>query len=278
MPRVSAVACVLTALALLTGCGSTRSPSEQGEVEAAPRFEEYVALGDSFSAGPFIPNTEVQTGCFRSDHNYASLLAQALEVKVFRDVTCGGAQTKHLRQRHPTLAGPTVPAQDKALTPGTDLVTVGLGGNDFNLFGAGLIRGALPDLGVLPAIGDNLRKGLRDVRRAAPDAKVVLVGYPRLVDYGTSCPGRLPFTPTQISTMYAVQGELNLVMRRAAAAAEVVFVDLLKASRGHGICSRDPWVNGRQSRPGVAAAYHPMPAEMSAAADEIRRVLESTNG
>ena len=30
----------------------------------------YVALGDSYSAGPLIPTTDLAGGCARSDHNY----------------------------------------------------------------------------------------------------------------------------------------------------------------------------------------------------------------
>lgn len=38
----------------------------------------YTALGDSYAAGPLIPNQSLNPlGCFRSDHNYAHLAASA---------------------------------------------------------------------------------------------------------------------------------------------------------------------------------------------------------
>jgi hypothetical protein len=45
------------------------------------------------------------------------------------------------------------------------------------------------------------------------------------------------------------------------------------ASRGHDICSSDPWVNGRVTRRGVALAYHPFLAGMRADADRVVATL-----
>jgi lysophospholipase L1-like esterase len=241
----------------------------------APRFEEYVAIGDSYAAGPFIANTEANTGCFRSDHNYASLLAESLDIDTVHDVTCSGAMTQHVDQPQTTIAGPVVPPQRQALSADTDLVTVGLGGNDFNLFGSGLDGGWPAKSQVVPRIGENLRRVLRDVHAKAPKAEVVLVGYPRLVDPGTSCPAILPFTGEQIASAYDVQRQLNDAMREAAADTDTTFVDLLRVSEGHGICSDDPWVNGQENLQGKAAAYHPFAVEMEAAALEIERALAS---
>src|SRR5260370_6115896 len=62
----------------------------------------YVALGDSYASGPVIPN-QVDAVCLRSDHNYPSLVAAALHVSMFRDVSCTGADTVDITQStHPT--------------------------------------------------------------------------------------------------------------------------------------------------------------------------------
>src|ERR1700738_2192663 len=54
----------------------------------------YVALGDSFTSGPLIPNQRLDSlGCLRSDHNYPALLAARLKVGTFVDASCSGAQT-----------------------------------------------------------------------------------------------------------------------------------------------------------------------------------------
>ncbi|HKA66942.1 MAG TPA: hypothetical protein VKG03_03440, partial [Solirubrobacterales bacterium] len=37
---------------------------------AGARAANYVSLGDSYAAGPFIPNPVLPLGCLKSDHNY----------------------------------------------------------------------------------------------------------------------------------------------------------------------------------------------------------------
>lgn len=219
--------------------------------------------------------TEANTGCFRSTGNYPSLLAEALEVTRFTDVSCSGAETRHVTEPHVTLADTTVPPQLDAVRRGTDLVTVGLGGNDFALFAQGIMN-----LGGVPAdapqqIGERLVDVLEAVRERAPRATIVLVGYPRIVNPAASCPRLLPFTRTEQRAAATLQTRLNDAMRRAAARAGALFVDLFPASRAHDICSKEPWVNGRRNVPGLATAYHPLAAAMQGVAREIQLVLES---
>jgi len=233
----------------------------------------YAALGDSYAAGPLIPNTEVNTGCFRSDHNYAALLAEALDISTVRDVTCSAAETVHVRHRQKTLPGPVVPPQRRALSPDTDLVTIGIGGNDFGLFTSGLAGTASVDPAVVRRIGRRVTRTLELVHRRAPEATVVLVGYPRLVDPDTSCPRRLPFSRAELATAHAVQVQLNQVMRAAAEDTGTTYVDLFEVSKGHGICSARPWVNGQHTIRGRAVAYHPFQVEMRVAAREIENAL-----
>jgi hypothetical protein len=73
---VAAVALAISALAM--------TPAR-----AADRFSgAYVAMGDSYTSGPGIPGqVPGSLRCFRSDHNYPSLLARAINQGsgVFRD-------------------------------------------------------------------------------------------------------------------------------------------------------------------------------------------------
>ena len=82
---------------LVGGCTSGGS-SLAGPANPLPAMPtgRYVALGDSFVAGPLIPTTDLASGCARSDHNYPSLVAKALDVKTFVDVSCSGATTSDL--------------------------------------------------------------------------------------------------------------------------------------------------------------------------------------
>jgi len=46
-------------------------------------------------------------------------------------------------------------------------------------------------------------------------------------------------------------------------------------SRGHEVCSPDPWVNGSRTKQGVALAYHPLEAGMRAVAKQVVAQVES---
>ena len=63
------VAAVLTViLVVLLGGLGTKDPDR-------PTYHHYVALGDSYTAAPFVPLTDVADGCFRSSNNYPNLIA-----------------------------------------------------------------------------------------------------------------------------------------------------------------------------------------------------------
>src|SRR5690242_3722986 len=90
----------------------------------------YVALGDSYAAGPLIPaQNGSPAGCLRSDHNYPHLVAAADRAASFTDVSCQGATTGNMTQPQGVGLG-TNPPQLNALSAGTTLVTLQIGGND----------------------------------------------------------------------------------------------------------------------------------------------------
>ena len=77
----------------------------------------YVALGDSYTSGPGIPGQIPESGgCGRSDHNYPHLVAAALEIDRFTDVSCGSATTDHMAQAQPLPGGLTNGPQLDALS------------------------------------------------------------------------------------------------------------------------------------------------------------------
>ena len=109
---------------------------------AAAPVIDYVALGDSYSAAPLVPGPPGKlgmrsdpAGCARSWNNYPAHLAGYLDVASYTDVTCSGAQVADFFA--PQGGGQQgAPAQLDALSADTDLVTVGIGGNDYGLFGS----------------------------------------------------------------------------------------------------------------------------------------------
>src|ERR1022692_3272285 len=92
----------------------------------------YVSLGDSFTAGPLIPDQHGSPAdCLRSSHNYPSLVAAAIGASSFTDVSCSGATTANMLASQSVILG-TNPPELNALSPATTVVTLGIGGNDLN--------------------------------------------------------------------------------------------------------------------------------------------------
>lgn len=303
MHRRRAWSAVLALLALSVATSCTATVPELAPSPARPRtptptpapaaYSHYVALGDSFTAGPGIPPQVGAEGCGRSSRNYPSLLAERLDVESFTDVSCNGADTTHLRGAQRTGDGRVAP-QLGALTRDTDLVTLGIGGNDFAVFGqlvtlCPLVRGADPAgapcrelfgqdegdalLDSVPRLRGRLVRAVSDIIRRAPGADVVLVGYPRIVPARGACPGQLPFAERDYRYADRIERALNATLRRAAESQGAVYVDTFGPSRGHDVCAgRRAWVNGRAGGP-TAAAYHPFARGMAGVAREVYAAL-----
>ncbi|RHW24550.1 SGNH/GDSL hydrolase family protein [Nocardioides immobilis] len=158
--RIRIVASVAV-IATLVGLPSTPALADRSEPDsasvAAPRFDEYVALGDSWSAdvvfldGNGLPDTtHVPIDCAQSRVNYPKLVANELGIPVLRDATCGSATTEHFAGAQALPLGGTNPPQYDRLTPTTDLVTVGIGGNDAGIAGAALACISLLPIETIP--------------------------------------------------------------------------------------------------------------------------------
>ena len=297
---------LVVALLGLSGCGSdgvTRAsgggatrPTSSALTDATA-IRRYVALGDSYTAAPYVYLTDVANGCLRSSGNYPALLAEELGVAKHVDVSCSGATSKDLAGRQNTFQRQTVPPQLAAVTRETDLVTVGIGGNDFGLFGSlvgtcpirgprgGIfapreaVRCGQVDLrkasGDVRRIGSLVTRDLRAIHRKAPNATVVLVGYPRIVSPGRSCPKVLPVARPDTIALDAVARSLSRQMKAAADRTGSVYVDLYAASKGHDVCAgKRAWVNGVSTDTGRAAALHPFAEEQRAAADLVAQAIQ----
>lgn len=247
---------------------------------------EYVALGDSFTA----TGLPVASGaCKRSTQNYPHLIAEAHPDWVLDDVSCGGASTADMLGSQDLHGSVQLPQFD-ALDEDTDLVTVSLGGNDFDVYWAFLYRcvqvaaedpdghpcrttnrGAVE--GHMNAIRDNLTEVLHGIEDRSPDARVLFVGYPRLLPDKGGCPGHVPVAAGDVDYVRQMLGLLVQAQHEAAEAAGTDFVDVYTPSEGHDICSRAPWVNDWTDGPQGAYNFHPMPAHQRAVADLVLEML-----
>ena len=89
----------------LVGLASPAAPAQE-------QVSSCVALGDSFTAGPLIPNQlDDPVGCFRSDHNYPHLVAASLGIPDFVDASCSGAGTEDMTSPQDVNPGPDNPPQ-----------------------------------------------------------------------------------------------------------------------------------------------------------------------
>jgi lysophospholipase L1-like esterase len=282
----------LTATILLSATALTASAAP-----LTPSFQNYVALGDSYTSGPFIPAQRLDPlGCGRSTHNYPSYLADRLNVRSFTDVSCGGATTSNLAQPQDVPLGRNQ-AQFYALGVHTDLVTLGIGGNDYGVFGR--IIDACPSLRSSDPTGNpcqehftasgvdtmkaalagtqaNIVTALRGVHYYAPHAKVYVIGYPRIAPESGYCPGILPFADGDYAWLNSIEEALNTAVANAAAIdGATTYVDTYGPSLGHDACATGgaAWINGQSSNLFAAAAYHPFRAGMAGMANVIYQNL-----
>ncbi len=253
------------------------------------RYPTYVALGDSYTAAPLVPETDISNGCLRSTNNYPALVAAGLPGTRLVDVSCSGADSSSMVGVQ-QAGDQSKPPQFDALTKGTDLVTVGIGGNDFNLF-ATLIgtcarlrsadpQGAPCEKKFTSGGHDLLTQELRQIRGhvaaivtgirdRAPHAEVVVVGYPQILPPHGTCPS-LPLATGDYGYARRINEGLAAAVEHGARRADA-YVDVFAASAGHDICSDDPWINGQATDANRALAFHPFAVEQQVVA---RLVLE----
>jgi lysophospholipase L1-like esterase len=225
----------------------------------------YVALGDSYSSGLGAGGSA--GACLRSRGAYAYRLGRA--VTALR--ACAGATTADVLSRQ------------LAPFPGdTRLVTITIGGNDAGF--ADLVERCL--FASRPACSARVERAERFVRRdlparlrrvyaaireRAPDATVVVAGYPRLFARRPWCD---PVGMIDEREQRRLNEGANLLARTIAA--EVGrhpgfrFADVREAFNGGGICARSPRIHGVTSR---SDAFHPTARGYATYARVIRRRL-----
>lgn len=281
--RVAAAAAFALAASACESGGATDGtvdlPDPVVETGAASSID-YVALGDSFSAGPFIGTMRADPqGCARSKDNYPAFVADWLDVATYTDVTCSAATTADLYEPMVMFDGNTTRPQLDAVTAETDLVTLGMGGNDFGIYDS-LVRcqrgatAACP-VGQLRAdagkVAGRIRQAVRRILAVAPDAEVLVVGYPDILPTEGTC-GAVGVPAEALAPVAEVAGLLNASLRRGAQVAGASYVDMAEVSDGHDVCARGrAWVNGPRLRVGVAAPFHPKINGMRAVAVEVFR-------
>lgn len=261
---------------------------------AAPSPLRYVALGDSYAAGPLDGPAVGPPACVRSTASYPYLVAAALHARLV-DVACSGADSADLttRAQHAGL-----PPQVGALSPSTGLVTLTDGGNDHGLFVHALLDCAATDALDVVGVGApcerrhgitftdevaadavTLAHTFATVRADAPHARVYVLGYPDILAPGGRCYPEMPFTRADATYLNDLELDLNATIAHAAARAGVHYVDTYGPFRGHGSCARGSaqWINAIvPTRGGIPV--HPNAAGERALAAILERAMAGGAG
>lgn len=233
---------------------------------ATTGYTEYVALGDSWTADVFTtfpPTTEFTPfDCAQSTSDYPHEVAGALGVETFRDASCGGATTVDFANPQSLPLGGTNPPQYDRLTATTDLVTVGIGGNDIGLASAvtsclnllpiniglpgplgGTCKAKFTAGGVdqlqnaVAATEPKMTNALQEIKKRSPHARILVVNYlAGLPASGKGCWPIIPVVDVDVAYLQAKFLQMNAMLARVATANHVELVDTYSPTLGHDAC------------------------------------------
>jgi lysophospholipase L1-like esterase len=219
----------------------------------------YVALGDSYSSGVGAGDYISSSGsCDRSTNAFPEQWADANAPASFVSVACSGATTADV-----------LSSQVSALSASTTLVSITIGGNDagfssvmetcvlsFTSSCLNAVKAAEAFIaGQLPA---RLDTTLQAIAAHAPNAKVVVLGYPDLYDLSKS--GSCIGLSTQDRTaLNQGAGDLDGALQAAAQANHDTFADVRGQFAGHEICDSDNWLHSVDIF-AISSSYHPTAA------------------
>ena len=256
-----------------------------------------VALGDSYTAGEMLPLnlTSQPPGCLRSPRAYPALVASALKATLV-DAACSGAGVKEMTGSQQTYLG-TNPPQLSALAPDDALVLMTLGGDDVGFLnvlhtcmtlsithlGGGspcksyYTSGGTDQLAAkVTAETAKMADVLSAIHARAPQARIVVVGYPDLFPQNGGCWPKVPITNGDIAYLRGIGTQLNAMLAGTAAAAGATFVDTYTPTIGHDICQSGAvkYVEGLIPT-SLTFSFHPNAGGQAAMAAQVLAALRA---
>jgi lysophospholipase L1-like esterase len=214
----------------------------------------YVALGDSYSSGNGAGGYIDASGdCHRSTNAYAYLWKARHSPSSFAFEACSGAVTTDVINNQ---LGP--------LNSGTTLVSITIGGNDagFSDVMTTCVTGSdstcVDRVNQAENYARNTLPGRLDatydaIRAKAPNAKVVVLGYPHMYTLNVFCIG---MSDTKHRKIDEASDVLDSVIASQAAAHGFTFGDVRGTFNGHELCSGDDYLHALDINP-TWASYHP---------------------
>ncbi|AXI85950.1 SGNH/GDSL hydrolase family protein [Actinospica acidiphila] len=256
--RRSRLALFLTALVLAVTAALTGATAAHASAQAAPG--PYVALGDSYSSGVGAGSYISSSGdCKRSTKAHPYLWAAANSPSSFSFTACSGART-----------GDVLSGQLGPLSASTALVSISIGGNDAGFADVMTTcvlqsdSSCLSRIATARAFVDSTLPGRLDgvytaIRDRAPNAHVVVLGYPRFYRLGTTCIG---LSETKRKAINDASDHLNSAIAARARAYGYTFGDVRTTFTGHEICSGNSWLHSVDWL-NIGNSYHPKAAGQS---------------
>jgi len=239
------------------------------------RAANYAALGDSYAAGPLIPNPVLPLGCLKSSNNYAHLAAPSIGLTL-RDASCSGAKTPDMTSPQNVEPDGPNPPQFNSLDASTTVVSLTIGGNDIgfsevaescitiNPFSHPCLDkynpGGVDQLKArIEATAPKVAAVLQGIHARSPAAKVYVVNYPAIFpETGSGCWPQMPLGFQDVPYLRSTEQRLNSMLATQAAANGATLVNWYGASIGHDACKGtstrwvEPLVPGT-----LAAPIHP---------------------
>ncbi|MCM3921934.1 SGNH/GDSL hydrolase family protein [Frankia sp. AiPs1] len=230
----------------------TASSGWNAPASAAARPRTLAALGDSYSSGEGNPPFDTVTPrCRRSNQAWPQkLTTMAPPTTVALFAACSGATTDALNESFkgelPQLT------QLRRLRTAPDVVTITIGGNDagfsdvilscfaWKCFWDG--KDQREQNRITRELPDVLSANYAALKAAAPQSRILVIGYPEIFPSSqrkNTCPW---LSSTERRQLTKLNSQLDRVIRRAAADADVEYVATDRALRGHELCTKDSWV------------------------------------
>ncbi|MFE9768823.1 SGNH/GDSL hydrolase family protein [Streptomyces sp. NPDC005808] len=220
---------------------------------------KYVALGDSYAVAPGTRTYDdaVNDLCRRGPLAYSRLWAAQHPSVAFVEASCSGATTADV-----------ISTQIPQLTADTTLVTLQVGGNDVGFVDVlancvltindqDCVNGVeAAKQATQTTLSASLAQTYAAVRAKAPNARVVVVGYPRFYTINGTC-GILGLSDTERTAVNSAADTLAGVMSARAAEAGFTFLDARPVFDPHTICSTGSvWLTSLEWDK-VNESYHP---------------------
>lgn len=286
----AAVLMCCISLLLSSAVASLESPkalpkNEQPDENAKPEKDavNYAALGGSYASGISFDRVPGTGRCGRGVKSYPNQVADQLGYSL-TDYSCAGATTRNILTNK--QKGNPDGLQIGAVTPDTELVTITVGGNDIGYVG----RVTTTSCNNLPKFckkrhtpspeptGADYNRAeksvfnvITEVKRRAPHAEILVIGYLPIVSPADRGCKDLPLTDEEIATTARVYSGLDIAIRRAADKAHVKYVTGGEEWMNHAVCSDEPWMHGMLS----GVPYHPNDEGNTALAKEIVDAIPS---